>query len=90
MLSERLDSIAVELEANEAELEVMQKVRDDKWELYERLKAQEGDLTQQREDRLRDMEESVQAAKSEAAETSKQAREVSVCDRRSACILHLP
>lgn len=77
MLSERFDSITIELGSAQAELEAMRRERDDKWQLYLNLKAQESDLTKQREDRLRGMEEALTAAKADAAEKSKRAREVS-------------
>ncbi|GKY98410.1 hypothetical protein MPSEU_000798500 [Mayamaea pseudoterrestris] len=76
MLTERLDAITAELQAAGIELDGMQKKRDEKWNLYEHLKAQESNLTQQREDRLRDLEIAVKAAKAEAADKSKRAREI--------------
>jgi structural maintenance of chromosome 2 len=76
VLEEKFNSMSKELEeANEENLS-MQKEQAQKWELYHELKEQEVDLTQQREDRLGQIEKAIKEAKKESIEKAKIAREV--------------
>lgn len=76
MLVEKRDTFTADLEKAEKEIETMTKEQEDKWELYEELKAQEAVLTQQREERLGDIETAVKEGKVKCDELSKLAREV--------------
>ena len=83
MLTERRDTMVEELSAAQSEVTEMKKEKDVKWKLYKHLKAQEASLTQQREERLKGMEQTIKLAKAEAAKKSKLAREV--CYHMSTC-----
>jgi structural maintenance of chromosome 2 len=75
MLVERKGSMEKELKEAQGESETMTKEKEDKWNLYQELKNRESELTQQREVRLKDLEEAVKNAKAHAATAAKIARE---------------
>lgn len=72
---ERFDSMSKDLEDAREESVNMEKEKEEKWNLYNELKGREAELTQQREVRLKDLEDAVKAAKVDSAEKAKQARE---------------
>jgi structural maintenance of chromosome 2 len=76
VLIEKREAMANDLEAAERERDEMEKESTAKRELYEALKGRESQLTQERENKLKEMEQSLQRAKVEAAEQSKRANEV--------------
>jgi structural maintenance of chromosome 2 len=76
VLVEKQDSMTAELQTAQEECVMMEKEHHDKWELYEQLKEREVELTQQREQRLADIEQSVKTAKVDAADKTRAAREV--------------
>jgi structural maintenance of chromosome 2 len=76
MLSENFNSMSKEIKDANIEIEAMQKEKDVKWNLYNELKDKEADLTRQREDRLKEIDQKVKDAKATAAEKSKISREV--------------
>jgi structural maintenance of chromosome 2 len=75
MLIEKRDTFTADVASAEEEIVLMTKEKDDKWNLYQELKEQETELTQQREGRLSEIGRAVQDAKIAATETSKMARE---------------
>uniref|UniRef100_A0A7S2XJV8 SMC hinge domain-containing protein n=1 Tax=Attheya septentrionalis TaxID=420275 RepID=A0A7S2XJV8_9STRA len=75
MLSEQFNSMSKEIEDANIEIEAMQKEKDVKWNLYNELKDKEADLTRQREDRLKEIDQKVKDAKETAAVKSKISRE---------------
>jgi structural maintenance of chromosome 2 len=75
VLVEKRDSMVADLKVAEEECLVMENEEKEKWSLYEQLKEQEIELTQQREQRFADIEMAVKAAKVDAAEKQKVARE---------------
>jgi structural maintenance of chromosome 2 len=75
MLIERRDSMTAELEAAKQECVDMEKEKEEKWQLFEKLQKDEGELTMQRERKLEELEEAVKAAKIEASDKAKMARE---------------
>jgi structural maintenance of chromosome 2 len=76
VLMEKRDAMSKDLDAAKQECIDMEKEKNEKRMLYENLKAREAELTQQREQRLLQIEQAVRAAKKEAAEKAKHAREV--------------
>jgi structural maintenance of chromosome 2 len=77
VLVEKRDSMVADLKVAEEECLVMENEEKEKWALYEQLKEQEIELTQQREQRFADIEMAVKTAKDDAAEKQKLAREAS-------------
>lgn len=77
VLEEKFHGMSKELIEAKQEYEEMQKERKEKWELYNELKSKEVELTQKRENRMREIEDAVKAAKKIAANRAKEAREVS-------------
>lgn len=75
VLEEKLNSMSEELVAAEQEYEAMQKEQSEKWDLYHELKEKEVELTQQRENRLGQIENAVKEAKKDAGNKDKAARE---------------
>ena len=59
------------------EVEQMEKTKDEKWALYNELKEKEAQLTQDRENRLKDVEARVKEAKELVVSKENAAREVS-------------
>ena len=78
ILVEKRDAMTVDLKNAQRECTAMETEKIEKWALYEDLKARETELTQERENRLVQIEQALQAAKVEAAEKSKFSREVSL------------
>lgn len=76
VLVDKRDSMLADLKIAEEECLVMKNEETEKWSLYEQLKEQEVELTQQREQRFSDIEVSVKTAKADAAAKQKLAREV--------------
>lgn len=77
MVLEKFESMSAEIKEATVEYEKMEEEQDSKWNLYNELKDREMELTQQREDRLQNIDSSVKEAKNAAAEKAKAAREVS-------------
>lgn len=77
VLEEKFNAMTKELEEAKRENDEMQKEQEEKWELYNELRSKEVELTQQRENRMGEMEKSVQIAKKNAIAKAKEAREVS-------------
>ena len=75
MLIEQRDTMSKELEEAEKLCIEMEAEKVEKWELYETLKEQEAVLTQERENRLKDIESAVQQAKTEAVKLANDARQ---------------
>jgi len=75
MLVERFEGMSKELEQAQEEFVNMEKEKEDKWNLYNELKNRETELTQQRETRLKEIDDAVKKAKKDAAEKAKLARE---------------
>lgn len=78
MVLEKFESMSAEIKEATVEYEKMEEEQESKWDLYHELKERETELTQQREDRLQDIDASVKKAKHNAAEKAKAAREVSL------------
>lgn len=72
---ERFETMTKELDEAREESVNMEKEKEEKWNLYNELKGREAELTQQREVRLKDLEDAVKAAKADSAEKAKHARE---------------
>ena len=75
ILVERHETMSKELDEAREECTKMAKEKEEKWNLYNELKNRENELTQQREVRLKEIDEAVKAAKVDAAEKAKRARE---------------
>lgn len=75
VLEEKFNAMSKELEESNNEYQSMQKEQKAKWDLYHELKEREGELTQQREDRLGRIEQSIKDAKRVALDKAKKARE---------------
>ena len=75
MLVEKHESMVAELDAAKHEYEQMEEEKVVKWELYNELHEKEHELTQQREDRLTQIDEAVKEAKKTAATMTKTARQ---------------
>ena len=78
VLEEKFGAMSKELEEAQKIEEEMKSVQEEKWTLYNELKEREEELTQQREVRLTQIEDSVQEAKNAAAVKTKLAKEVSL------------
>ena len=80
VLEEKFNSMSTERDEAVRQHEEMQKEQQDKWELYLELKDREIELTQERENRLGQIEKAVSEAKQDVARKVKASREVSfVC-----------
>ena len=77
VLVEKFEAMSNELAEAQAVCESMQKEKEEKWNLYHELKDREIELTQERENRLGQIEYAVKEAKKEAAQKNQLAREVS-------------
>jgi structural maintenance of chromosome 2 len=75
MVLEKFESMSAEIKDATEEYERMEKEQEAKWDLYHELKDREMELTQQRENRLQDIDASVKEAKNDAAAKAKAARE---------------
>ena len=76
MLKDKFDAMAKEIADANNEVEKMEAVKVEKWELYNELKEKEAQLTLDRENRLKDIESKVQEAKENVATKESAAREV--------------
>lgn len=76
LLLERQKKMTIELEAAQKECIAMAREKEEKWQLYENLKAKQVELTQAREDRLLEIEYAVKAAKIESAKKTQLADKV--------------
>lgn len=74
-LTERRDAFVLEIQAAEEEVVAMTAKREEKWQLFETLKEQEGELTQERELRLANIDVDVKSARDQMEKTSKSANE---------------
>ena len=77
MLKDKFDSMTKEIDDATDEVEQMNKTKDEKWALHNELKEKEAQLTQDRENRLMDIETRVKQAKELVAAKETAAREVS-------------
>lgn len=77
VMEDKFTSMSKELEEAQEEQIDMQKEQDEKWKLYQELKEKEVELTQQRENRMDEMDAAVKTAKKDAAARAKEAHEVS-------------
>lgn len=87
VLEEKFESMSKELEESNEEYVSMQKEQDEKWTLYHQLKDREAELTQNREDRLGQIEKKVKEAKATATEAAKKARDAE--SRKDTLVLEL-
>lgn len=74
-LTERRDSFQSDIQSAEDEIVEMTAKQVEKWNLFETLQEQEGELTQQREQRLANIDNDVKLARNEVEEKSKFARD---------------
>lgn len=77
MLKDKLNSMTKEIYDATTEVEQMNKTKDEKWALHNELKEKEAQLTQDRENRLIDIEARVKQAKESVSAKEAAAREVS-------------
>ena len=75
ILEEKFNAMSKEIEEANDEYQSMQTEQKKKWDLYHELKEREVELTQQREDRLGRIEQSIKDAKRLALDKGKKARE---------------
>lgn len=75
VLEEKFNRMTSELKESEKQYEEMQKKQESKWLLYHELKEREEELTQERENRLGEIESAVKEAKKQVVQTEKAARE---------------
>jgi structural maintenance of chromosome 2 len=87
ILEEKHETMSKELEESNEEYATMQQEQAAKWKLYHELKDREVELTQQREDRLGQIEEKIKEAKAAATEASEKAREAEA--RKETLIMEL-
>ncbi|KAL7546813.1 hypothetical protein ACHAWF_010148 [Thalassiosira exigua] len=78
MLKDKFDAMTKEVADATEEVEEMEKTKDDKWALYHELKEKEAQLTQDREDRLKNVEARVKEAKDLVVSKENAAREAEV------------
>ena len=76
MLKDKFDAMTKEIAEATEEVELMEKTKCEKWALYNELKEQEAQLTQDRENRLKDIETRVKEAKELVVAKENAAREV--------------
>ena len=76
MLKDKFDTMKQEISDATEEIENMEKTKDEKWALYNELKEKEAQLTQDREDRLKDIEAGVKEAKEMVVAKENAARQV--------------
>lgn len=80
MMKDKFDSMTKEVDDATAEVELMNKTKEEKWALHNELKEKEAQLTQDRENKLKDTETRVKEAKDLVAAKETAAREVSAVD----------
>ncbi len=76
MLKDKFDAMTKEISDATSEVLQMEKTKKEKWALYNELKKMEAQLTQDRENKLKDIESRVKEAKDLVASKEKAAREV--------------
>ena len=77
VLEEKFNDMTREREEAKAQHSEMQTEQEEKWALYHELKEKEVELTQERENRIGQIEKAVKTAKKAAADREKEASEVS-------------
>ena len=75
MISEKHDAMTKDIVEAQAEFQKMELEKKEKWDLYQELQSREQELTQEREEKLSQIDHSVHTAKKIAAEKIKNARE---------------
>lgn len=75
MIAEKHDAMTKDMVEAQAELQKMQIEKKEKWDLYQELQSREQELTQEREEKLSQIDHAVHEAKKSATEKSKNARE---------------
>ncbi len=78
MLKDKFDAMTKEISDATEEVEQMEKTKDQSWALYNELKEKEAQLTQDRENRLKDVGARVKEAKELVASKENAAREVCI------------
>ncbi len=78
MLKDQFESMEKEIAEAREEVDCMEKTKDEKWSLYNELKEKEAQLTQDRETRLKDIEERLSKAKETLSAKENAARDVSL------------
>jgi len=76
MFKDKFDAMTKEISDATAKVEQMEKTKKEKWALYNELKKMEAQLTQDRENKLKDIESRVKEAKDLVTSKEKAAREV--------------
>ena len=76
MLKDKFDTMTKEISDATEQVENMERIKDEKWALYNELKEKEAQLTQDREKRLKDIETRVKKAKELVFSKDNAAREV--------------
>ena len=79
MLFEKFRAMQKEIDEAVVEVQEMAQEKEVKWDLYNELKEKEAELTNNREAKLKDIEEAVKKAKQMASEQADNARVVSTC-----------
>eukprot|EP00571_Detonula_confervacea_P010985 CAMPEP_0172303930 /NCGR_PEP_ID=MMETSP1058-20130122/5417_1 /TAXON_ID=83371 /ORGANISM="Detonula confervacea, Strain CCMP 353" /LENGTH=1214 /DNA_ID=CAMNT_0013014967 /DNA_START=165 /DNA_END=3809 /DNA_ORIENTATION=+ len=78
MLKDKFDAMTKEISDATEEVKQMEMTKDEKWALYNELKEKEAQLTQDRENRLKDIEAEVKEAKESVVSKENAAREAEV------------
>mmetsp|Transcript_31114 Transcript_31114/g.66657 ORF Transcript_31114/g.66657 Transcript_31114/m.66657 type:complete len:1214 (-) Transcript_31114:156-3797(-) len=78
MLKDQFDSMEKEITEATDEVDLMEKMKDEKWSLYNELREKEAQLTQDREKRLKDIEERLKKAKETLSAKENAAREAEI------------
>jgi structural maintenance of chromosome 2 len=81
MISEKHDAMTKDIVDAEAEITEMEREKEEKWALYQELQSREQELTNEREEKLAQIHQSVHDAKRIAVEKTKQAREAESRDQ---------
>lgn len=76
MLLEKQESMSAGVTEAEKDYQQMEQEKVDKWNLHEKLKSQEKELTQQRELKFAEIEKNLKDAKYQVSVTARRAREV--------------
>lgn len=85
MLKDKFDAMKKEIDDATEEVQRMEKTKIEKWALYNELKEQEAQLTQEREKRLKDIEMRVKEAKELVVIKENAAREVRISRAIARC-----
>ena len=81
MISEKHDAVSKDIVEAEAEFQEMEREKEVKWNLHQELQSREQELTNEREEKLAQIHQSVHDAKRIAVEKTKQAREAESRDQ---------